>query len=62
MSSQQLSSKEQTLFRQLVKNYELKQHKKALKTAEQILKKSPDHADTMAMKAGAFRRTALAKS
>jgi hypothetical protein len=51
MSQQQLSSKEQGLFRTLVKFFEAKQHKKALKTAEQILKKNPDHADTIAMKA-----------
>lgn len=50
MSQQQLSSKEQGLFRTLVKFYEAKQHKKAIKTAEQILKKNPDHADTIAMK------------
>jgi len=48
--AQQLSNKEQGLFRTLVKFYEAKQYKKALKTAEQILKKSPDHADTIAMK------------
>lgn len=48
--TQQLSNKEQGLFRTLVKFYEAKQYKKALKTAEQILKKSPDHADTIAMK------------
>ncbi len=49
-AQQQLSNKEQTLFRQLVKSYELKQHKKAIKLAEQILRKSPDHGDTIAMK------------
>lgn len=48
--SQPLTGKEQTLFRQLVKNYELKQHKRAIKMADQILKKVTDHADTMAMK------------
>lgn len=48
--AQQISSKEQTLFRQLVKFYEAKQHKKAIKTADQILKKNPDYADTIAMK------------
>jgi peptide alpha-N-acetyltransferase len=48
--AQQISSKEQTLFRQLVKFYEAKQHKKALKTADQILKKNPDYADAIAMK------------
>ena len=48
--AQQISSKEQTLFRQLVKFYEAKQHNKALKTADQILKKNPDYADAIAMK------------
>lgn len=46
-----LPSKEQTLFRHLVQNYESKQYKKGLKAAEQILKKHPSHGDTQAMKA-----------
>ncbi|EME89406.1 uncharacterized protein MYCFIDRAFT_55822 [Pseudocercospora fijiensis CIRAD86] len=49
--SQQLPSKEQTLFRHLVQNYESKQYKKGLKGADQILKKHPTHGDTQAMKA-----------
>ncbi|OMP88109.1 N-terminal acetyltransferase A complex subunit nat1 [Diplodia seriata] len=48
---QPLSSKENSLFRQLVKNYETKQYKKGIKAAEQILKKTPNHGDTQAMKA-----------
>ncbi|KAL1629852.1 hypothetical protein SLS56_005120 [Neofusicoccum ribis] len=48
---QPLSSKENSLFRQLVKNYETKQYKKGIKAAEQILKKNPNHGDTQAMKA-----------
>lgn len=48
---QPLPSKEQTLFRHLVQNYESKQYKKGLKAAEQILKKHPSHGDTQAMKA-----------
>ncbi|KAE8851666.1 hypothetical protein PTNB73_00682 [Pyrenophora teres f. teres] len=48
---QPLPSKEQTLFRSLVKFYEGKLYKKGLKTAEQILKKYPNHGDTQAMKA-----------
>ncbi|KAL6168683.1 hypothetical protein ACJQWK_05059 [Exserohilum turcicum] len=48
---QPLPSKEQTLFRSLVKYYEGKQYKKGLKAAEQILKKHPTHGDTQAMKA-----------
>ncbi|KFY43335.1 hypothetical protein V495_03997 [Pseudogymnoascus sp. VKM F-4514 (FW-929)] len=48
---QPLSSKESSLFRTVVRNYEDKQYKKGLKAAEQILKKNPKHGDTMAMKA-----------
>ncbi|KAH9865727.1 hypothetical protein J1614_009314 [Plenodomus biglobosus] len=48
---QPLASKEQTLFRSVVKNYEGKQYKKGLKAAEQILRKYPNHGDTQAMKA-----------
>ncbi|KAF5851366.1 hypothetical protein GGP41_004200 [Bipolaris sorokiniana] len=48
---QPLPSKEQTLFRSLVKYYEGKLYKKGLKAAEQILKKHPTHGDTQAMKA-----------
>ncbi|EDU40379.1 NMDA receptor-regulated protein 1 [Pyrenophora tritici-repentis] len=48
---QPLPSKEQTLFRSLVKFYEGKLYKKGLKAAEQILKKYPTHGDTQAMKA-----------
>jgi hypothetical protein len=47
---QPLNSKDAASFRQLVKLYEAKQHKKAIKTAEQILKKNPNHGDTLAMK------------
>jgi peptide alpha-N-acetyltransferase len=50
-SNQVLPSREQTLFRHLVQNYESKQYKKGLKTAEQILRKHPNHGDTQAMKA-----------
>lgn len=48
---QPLASKERSLFTQVVKNYENKQYKKGLKAADQILRKSPDHGDTIAMKA-----------
>ena len=48
---QPLSSKESSLFRQVIRNYEEKQYKRGLKAAEQILKKNPKHGDTMAMKA-----------
>lgn len=48
---QQLSNKDGALFRQVVKHFENKQYKKGLKTADQVLKKNPNHADTQAMKA-----------
>lgn len=48
--NQPLPSKEATLFRQVVKFYETKQYKKAVKAADQILKKFPDHGETLAMK------------
>ncbi|KAL9001417.1 MAG: hypothetical protein Q9188_005460 [Gyalolechia gomerana] len=46
-----LGSKERSLFSQVVKYYELKQYKKGLKSADQILRKCPRHGDTQAMKA-----------
>jgi N-alpha-acetyltransferase 15/16, NatA auxiliary subunit len=48
---QPLNAKESALFRQVIRNYEDKQYKRGLKTADMILKKVPGHADTMAMKA-----------
>ncbi|KAL8959496.1 MAG: hypothetical protein Q9193_003654 [Seirophora villosa] len=53
MSQQQLQlgAKERSLFAQIVKHYESKQYKKGLKCAEQVLRKSPKHGDTQAMKA-----------
>lgn len=48
--NQTLPSKEQGLFRQVVKYYETKQYKKALKAADQVLKKFPDHGETLSMK------------
>ncbi|PWY95046.1 N-terminal acetyltransferase catalytic subunit Nat1 [Aspergillus sclerotioniger CBS 115572] len=48
---QPLNSKDASLFRQVVRHYENKQHKKGIKTAEQILRKNPNHGDTLAMKA-----------
>ncbi|OJJ49399.1 hypothetical protein ASPZODRAFT_1468944 [Penicilliopsis zonata CBS 506.65] len=48
---QQLSSKDSSLFRQVVRFYENKQYKKGIKAAEQILRKTPNHGDTQAMKA-----------
>ncbi|KAL3464710.1 NMDA receptor-regulated protein 1-domain-containing protein [Aspergillus heterothallicus] len=48
---QQLNSKDASLFRQVVRYYENKQYKKGIKAAEQILRKTPNHGDTLAMKA-----------
>lgn len=48
--SQTLTSKDATLFRQLVRFYEGKQYKKGIKNADQILKRVPDHGETLAMK------------
>lgn len=47
---QTLPSKEGNLFRQIVKFYETKQYKKGLKAADQIMKKFPEHGETLAMK------------
>ncbi|KAI9738678.1 MAG: hypothetical protein M1834_008183 [Cirrosporium novae-zelandiae] len=48
---QPLASKEGSLFRSVVKHYENKQYKKGLKAAEQVLRKVPNHGETLAMKA-----------
>lgn len=48
--SQILPPKESGLFRQVVKFYETKQYKKAIKAADQVLKKNPDHGETLSMK------------
>mmetsp|Transcript_28886 Transcript_28886/g.43618 ORF Transcript_28886/g.43618 Transcript_28886/m.43618 type:complete len:928 (+) Transcript_28886:263-3046(+) len=47
---QPLPKKEGDLFKNLVKHYEAKQYKKAMKQADQILKKFPKHGETLAMK------------
>ena len=49
--TQPLSSKEASLFRQVIRCYEDKQYKRGLKNADIILKKHPKHGETMAMKA-----------
>ena len=46
-----VSSRENNLFRLVIRHYEDKQYKRGLKAAEQILKKNPTHCDTMSMKA-----------
>ncbi|KAF9443854.1 N-terminal acetyltransferase A, auxiliary subunit [Macrolepiota fuliginosa MF-IS2] len=45
-----LPSKEASLFKDLLSLYESRQLKKALKTADQILKKCPEHGETICMK------------
>ncbi|CAM9611231.1 unnamed protein product [Chrysoparadoxa australica] len=45
-----LPKKESDLFRQILKNYETKQYKKVVKAADTILKKFPEHGETLAMK------------
>ncbi|KAL7330184.1 hypothetical protein PS15p_205159 [Mucor circinelloides] len=49
-NKRELPPKEAQVFRNLLKNYELREYKKGLKLAEGILKKYPDHGETMAMK------------
>ena len=49
-----LASKESGLFKNVVRYYEEKQYKRALKSADLILKKHPKHGETMAMKALVF--------
>ncbi|KAG9324170.1 hypothetical protein KVV02_007399 [Mortierella alpina] len=46
----ELPQKEANLFKQILKCYENKQYKKGLKGSEQILKKFPEHGETMALK------------
>lgn len=47
---QQLPAKDQAVFRSIVKFYETKQYKKGVKAADGILKKHPDHGETLCMK------------
>ncbi|WVQ74848.1 hypothetical protein IAR50_004455 [Cryptococcus sp. DSM 104548] len=46
-----LPDKENKLFRELLTQYELKQYKKGIKAADTILKKFPNHGETIALKA-----------
>lgn len=45
-----LPPKDNSIFRLVVKCYESKQYKKGIKAADQLLKKYPDHGETLAMK------------
>jgi N-alpha-acetyltransferase 15/16, NatA auxiliary subunit len=49
-SNAALPKKEADLFRNLIRLYEAKQYKKAIKSADAILKKFPNHGETLAMK------------
>ncbi|KAF9157176.1 N-alpha-acetyltransferase 16, NatA auxiliary subunit [Mortierella sp. AD010] len=46
----ELPQKEANLFKQILRCYETKEYKKGLKGAEQILKKFPEHGETLALK------------
>ncbi|XP_073048390.1 N-terminal acetyltransferase A complex auxiliary subunit NAA15-like [Primulina eburnea] len=50
MGGASLPPKEANLFKLIVKSYETKQYKKGLKAADAILKKFPDHGETLSMK------------
>jgi tetratricopeptide (TPR) repeat protein len=54
-----LPSKEQAVFKQIIRMHEMKQYKKAIKTADTILKKFPEHGETLAMKGLCIRSLAL---
>jgi predicted Zn-dependent protease len=45
-----MPKKETDLFRAVVKQYECKQYKKGLKAADTVLKKFPNHGETLCMK------------
>ena len=47
---QRLPKKEAETFKNIVKFYETKQYKKGLKAADTVLKKFPEHGETLAMK------------
>uniref|UniRef100_A0A2P2HYW5 N-alpha-acetyltransferase 15, NatA auxiliary subunit-like n=1 Tax=Hirondellea gigas TaxID=1518452 RepID=A0A2P2HYW5_9CRUS len=49
-SNQQLPTKENALFKRILKCYEQKQYKNGLKFAKQILQNFPNHGETQAMK------------
>ncbi|TRM60398.1 NMDA receptor-regulated protein 1-domain-containing protein [Schizophyllum amplum] len=50
LQKRQLPSKESSLFKELLELYERKLIKKGLKTADAILKKFPEHGETLCMK------------
>lgn len=50
MAGKDLPKKEGTLFKNILKMYEYKQYKKGLKSSDTILKKFPDHGETLTLK------------
>ena len=46
----QLSTKERALFARLIQEYEMRKYHPALKTADAILARAPDHGETIALK------------
>lgn len=56
VNDQVLGLKEQTLFKQVLRFYETKQYKKALKSADAVLKKHPTNGETLAMKGLTFNQ------
>ncbi|KAL0091618.1 NMDA receptor-regulated protein 1-domain-containing protein [Phycomyces blakesleeanus] len=49
-AKRELPSKESAVFKNILRNYEHKQYKKGLKLADSILKRFPEHGETLAMK------------
>ncbi|CAO3677581.1 unnamed protein product [Umbelopsis ramanniana] len=49
-AKRELPAKENAIFKNILRNYEHKQYKKGLKLADTILKKFPEHGETLAMK------------
>ena len=49
-NNRNLPKKEADLFKSVVKFYESKQYKKGIKAADNILKKFPNHGETLCMK------------
>ena len=46
----QLGTRERSLFARLIQEYEMKKYKLAVKTADAILAKAPEHGETVAIK------------
>lgn len=57
-----LPKKEQDLFKNVVKFYESKNYKKGMKNADQILKRFPNHGETLCMKGLILNGMAISNS